>query len=252
MLQIITNGYESPDGTYFRTAAAEPELERSAQGEQVLKLVNGRGTRRSSWGEPGVNSSVILGNDDLVAIHVGFFHKHGGGQFYRYYRFNGEAWTELTWPKLSDEERMRVLDAYADRAPKWAKVPGKLRKDYATPVLQVQVTHKIVRVVNNQYRSVYDPSTTYELGKRLAQKALEDHRGGYYSYTDMDTLLERFYAGTMFPEECYEQAMELAVIECEISGTMILYESGKIASTYLKPIGEVSRFQYAPAMKGVC
>src|SRR5260221_7584299 len=99
MLQVITNGFESPDGTYFRVHAAEPELEVNDQGEQVLNLVNGTGTRRSSWGAPGVTSTILLQTDTLIAIHVGFHHKHGGGQFYRYYRFHSglQQWEQATW-----------------------------------------------------------------------------------------------------------------------------------------------------------
>lgn len=109
-MQIITNGFESPDRTYFRTGAAEPELEVADQGEQVLKLVNGEGSRRSSWGAPGVTSTVLLSTDTLIAIHVGYHHKHGGGQFYRYYRHENE-WEQVTWAGLDDNERIDVLDA---------------------------------------------------------------------------------------------------------------------------------------------
>lgn len=128
MLQVITHGYESPDSTYFRVHSAEPELEVNDQGEQVLKLVNGEGTRRSSWGAPGVTSTVLIQTDVLVAVHVGFHHKHGGGQFYRYYRIDGMTgqWAQVAWAKLDDNERLDVLAAYEAKAPSWAKVPGKL------------------------------------------------------------------------------------------------------------------------------
>lgn len=154
MLNIIADGYKSPDSTYFNTSAAEPELERDEQGAQVLKLVNGTGTRRSSWGEPGVTSTVILDADNLVAVHVGFHHKHGGSQFWRYYRWNGDEWQQVAWTGLSDEDRERVLIAHEDRSPSWAKVPGKLRKNYIKPTSNARTTYKLVEVVDGKFLSV--------------------------------------------------------------------------------------------------
>jgi hypothetical protein len=252
MLKIITDGFNSPDDTYFNTKAAQPELERDEQGEQVLNLVNGQGTRRSSWGAPGVTSTIVLHTDDLVAIHVGYYHKHGGGQFWRYYRNDGSQWQEVSWPKLSDEDRQRVLDAYEDRAPSYAKVPGKLRTSYAKPTGKTYTTYKLVEVVDGKYYGVYDGKTEYVLGKRMAEKAVEDHGGGYYSYPSAEGVEATFHAGTLFPRRCYEDAMTLALIECEISGTIINYDGRKYASTYIKPVKEIKRFNYTPAKKEAC
>ena len=250
MLLIIRNGFNSPDSTYFNTRDAQPELEHS-EGEQVLKLVNGTGTRRSTWGEPGVTSNVILETEHLVSIHVGFFHKHGGGQFWRHYRFDGTLWQQVRWARLTDEERLLVLDGYTDRAQSWAEVPGKLRTEYRRPMLQTQTTYKLVEVVGDRYFSVFDRKTEYVFGKRLAEKALDEHSGGYYSYPTDDGIEGRFLGHILFPEECYERPMTLALIECEISGTMITY-GHKIASTYLRPIEELKRIQYTPALQEVC
>lgn len=253
MLQIITDGYRSPDDTYFNTKSAQPELERNEEGQQVLKLVNGQGTRRS-WGAPGVTSTVVLEAADLVAVHVGFYHKHGGSQFWRYYRLSeGQEWQEVTWAKLSDPERERVLIAYEDRAPSFAKEPGKLRTSYAKPALTTYTTYKIVEVVDGKYYSVFDGKTQYAMGKRLAEKAVSEHGGGYYSYPTAEGVEAAFQAGTLFPSHCYDNPMTLALIECEISGTIINYQGRKFASTYLRPLGELKRFQYTPtAQKEAC
>ncbi len=251
MLQIITHGYTSPDSTYFRVASAQPELEQDEHGVQVLKLVNGTGTRRSSWGEPGVTSTVLLNADDLAAIHVGFFHKHGGGQFYRYYAYTGEAWEQVTWQKLSDADRERVLNTYEDRAPSFAKVPGKVRTSYARPSSPVRTTYKLVEMVDSRYFSVYSPETEYVMGKRLMEKAVTQHGGGYYSYPTAEGVEVRFSEGTLFPGRCYDESMELALIECEVSGTIIEY-GGKLASTYLRPVKVLKTFSYASARKVAC
>lgn len=249
MLHIDTHGYSSPDSTTFRVSAAEPELETNdAAMQQVLKLVNGTGTRRSSWGQPGVGSTVVLATEDLVAIHVGFFHKYGGGQFWRYYRLEGAVYTHRQWKDLSDEERLLVLDGYGDAAPSWAKVHGKLRADYRKPVLSTLSGYKLVECVDGSYYSVYDRKTEYVPGKRLVEKALDEHNGGYYSYLDPDGVEQRFLDGILFPLECYERSMELALIECEISGRMIFY-GHKIASTYLRPLRELKRFSYTPRLQ---
>jgi len=112
-----------PDSTYFRTGDAEP-LFRGG----TITCLNGNGSRRS-WGKPGVTSTVVVNRDEFTAVHVGFYHKHGGGQFWRYYRPEGR----VMWRSLSESERMEVLDGFVAQAPGWAKVPGKLRKDYIKP-----------------------------------------------------------------------------------------------------------------------
>ena len=247
MLQIITSS-DVPDGTYFRVASAEPELK-----ENVLTIYDGNGTRRSSWGAPGVTTTVLLNADDLTALHVGFHHKHGGGQFYRYYRFDGMVWQSVSWTKLSDGDHVRVLDAYERRAPHWAKVPGKLRQNYIAPTMQTRTTYKVVELVDStRLFSVFDGKTEYVMGKRLVERAVEEHGGGYYSYPTAEGVEQRFNNGTLFPERCYEDAMTLVLIECEISGKILEYENGKLASTYLKPICIVKQFDYTPALKEAC
>lgn len=245
MLQI-TISHNVPDDTYFRTGSVEPDLENDS-----LTLYDGNGTRRSSWGDPGVTSTDVLNADDLAAIHVGYHHKHGGGQFWRYYRFDGTQWEQVTWAQLSDEDRQRILIAYEDRAPSWAKVPGKLRTNYQKPTLKTYTTYKIVEVVDGRYYSVYDGKTEYKMGVRLAEKAVSEHGGGYYSYPTTEGVEARFDDRTLFPRHCYQDPMVLAVIECEISGTIIDYEGYKYSSTYIRPLKELKRFDYTPALQEV-
>lgn len=246
MLQIITSG-DVPDGTYFRVASAEPVLK-----ENILTIYDGEGTRRS-WGRPGVTSTVLLNTENLVAVHTGFHHKHGGGQFYRYFRFDGMAWKQVTWAKLLDDERVLVLAAYEERAPRWANVPGKLRVEREIPPLTTRITYKIVKLVDNtRLFSVYDGQTEYVMGKRLAERAIENHGGGYYSYPSAESVEERFHNKTLFPKSYYEYPMTLVVIECEISGRIVPYQNGKLASTYLKPLRIMKQFDYTPALKEAC
>jgi len=129
MAMKIQTSNNVPDSAYFRTRDAEPRIE-----ENTLILLDGRGTFRSSWGAPGVTSTVVLETPMLVVIHVGFYHRHGGGQFWRYYR-QGEKQIERlpSWKSLREDERLLVLAGWIERAPGWAKCPGKLRSQYIRP-----------------------------------------------------------------------------------------------------------------------
>lgn len=137
-----------------------------------------------------------------------------------------------------------MLAAYEDRAPSFAKIPGKLRTSYAKPSVTTYTTYKIVEIVDGKYYSVYDEKTEYTIGKRLVKKAVSQHGGGYYSYPTQDGVMARFQEHRLFPERCYAEEMTLALIECEISGTILNYD-GKYASTYLKPIRVIEQFDYS-------
>lgn len=117
-----------PDSTYFRTGDVSPFI----TGDAIVML-NGQGTRRKSWGAPGVTSTVIVDESEFVAIHVGFYHKHGGGQFWRYFQQGEREIHKVEWKSLSEEKRLLVLDAWIAKAPGWAKQPGKLRSQYLKP-----------------------------------------------------------------------------------------------------------------------
>lgn len=249
MLRIDEYGYNPPDSTYFRTGAAQPELEQDEYGQQVLKLVNGTGTFRS-WGAPRVTSRVVLADDDLIAIHVGFTHKHRGGQFWRYYRPDEDGvWHEQKWKPLPDETKERILAAYQTHAPDWAKVPGKLSKEYGRANFQVQTSYKLVELTDDgRLVNLRDGQTEYILGKRLAERAISEHRGGYYSYPDLDSIWELFTSRKMFGKtsSVYTRDMTLALLRCEISGHIEYYGNGKWASTYIRPLEVLNYYSYTP------
>lgn len=252
----ITRSNDVPNSTYFTTGSAEPTLD-----GDVLTIYAGDGRRRSGWGAPGVTSTVVLERDDLVAIHVGFHHKHGGGQFWRYYRPVEGAWTQVQWAQLADEDRSHVLAAATHGAPLWAKAPGKLRAEKKAPVIETRIAYKIVRVSDDRMVSAYDGETEYVIGKRVAERAQADHRGGYYSYPSAEGVAERFWSGSLLPERCYEPGAQYALLEVEIGGTTVVYGGDeywddvrgmylespvKWASTYLRPVRILETFEYLP------
>lgn len=242
---IIKTTSNVPDSTYFCTGDAEPEM----RGDTLL-ILEGRGQRRG-WGQPGVSSTVVVDDCDLVAIHVGFHHKHGGGQFWRYYMAGGDGVEQVTWAKLPDQFRQKVLAAYEEKAPGWAKVPGKLRGEYKKPASKSMTSYKLVRICGNQMESIYG-GATYEIGKRLAEavdpRAGEDeygdvrHAGGYYSHPTPERVLALWESGSLVPARCISEGDRLAMVECEISGRIAKFPNGKLASTYIKPVAVVAEY----------
>lgn len=241
---IIHESSNVPDNTYFTTGDTEPEINNDGS----LTIYDGKGTYRSSWGAPGVTSTVILDDDDLVAVHVGFHHKHGGGQFWRYYTTDGTETRQIEWRQIPDEARQRILDAAKRFAPSWAKAPGKLRAQYAKPALRTMTSYKLVRLeANGSLRSLYDGSTEYQIGKRLAQRAEAGHGGGWYSQPTQAQVMALWNTGALVPDRCVVEGVAYALIECEIGGTIIRYDNGKLSSTYLTPLRVVETFVHQPA-----
>lgn len=242
-MEINTAVREVPDTTYFRVSDVEPRVE-----EGRIWLTAGRGTRRS-WGAPQVNNTILVETCEFVAVHTGFSHKHGGGQFYRYFVAGPDGRPRrVRWAKLSDDEQQMVLDAYEQKAPAWARRPGKLRRNYKRPTPRRITTYKIVRQdPDGSMWSLYDGLTEYQIGRRLAQavgRRAGDvdrhgdtiHSGGYYSHPDLDRLLDLWWAGRLVPARCLENVSSMAVIKCEASGRIVEFSSGKLASTYLRPV----------------
>lgn len=224
MFEIKTSS-NIPDSTYFTMSDVSPEFDPITW---TVTIFDGKGSRRS-WGAPQVNSTVVVNNDDFVAVHVGFSHKHRGGQGWFY--FNADE--RITWAKLSDEQRQLVLDA---KKPSWAKVPGKLSSQKQKPAANIQTAYKLVKVLDDgRMVSLYDNKTVYSIGKRLTQKAQDDHNGGFYAYPSVEGMMALWSNKELVPKRCYEDVNKVAVLEVEISGTIVKY-GGKVAATYLRPV----------------
>lgn len=239
----INTSKNVPDGTYFTATDVQPDI----NDDGSVTIYSGHGTSRS-WGRPQVTSTVILEECDMVAIHVGFSHKHRGGQGWYYYTTDGTETRRITWQQLPDEARQRILDAAATKAPHWAKEPGKLRSEYTKPALHTMTSYKLVRLENDgTMRSLYDGETEYRIGKRLAEKAQSDHNGGYYSHPTAQQVMRLWQSDSLVPSRCVVEGAAYAMLECEIGGTIIRYENGKLSSTYLTPLRVVETFIHQPA-----
>lgn len=215
-----------PNTTYFRSSDVAPQL-----AGETLTLWHGKGTRRS-WGAPQVCSTVVVETDTFIAVHVGYSHKHRGGQQW-YYFLNRERYT---WNQLSDALQRLVLDN-SHKAPHWAKVPGKRRTETAT----AQIAYKLVKVVDGKMLSLYDGTTEYIIGKRLVQKARNGHRGGYYAYRTIEELDAALRSDSLVPSGCLDGVDRVALLKCELNGTIITYGT-KLAATYLRPLEALYTF----------
>jgi hypothetical protein len=79
----------------------------------------------------GCGSQIILNDSDLTTILIGYWYlvkkkKRFGGQFYRHYKHA----VRIDWKKLDEEDKLRILD---QPIPEWARLPGKLKRDYLRP-----------------------------------------------------------------------------------------------------------------------
>lgn len=230
---------EVPDYTYFRTSDCEPSVD-----NDTITVFDGQGSRRS-WGAPQVTSTIVYESNDFVSIHIGFSHKHRGGQFWRHYSVNGEV-KQVGWGKLDDSLRAEILEGYEAKAPGWAKAPGKLRKDYIKPQQVKMTTYKAVALDGGRMVSLYDGWTEYKLGERLVQavdrRAGVDwwgdvvHGGGWYSHPSIKRIKELLDDGNLVSARCLDGVEQIAIIECEISGRIVNFPNKKIASTYLTPV----------------
>lgn len=221
----IYNDSNITDSTYFRTGDCEPYLDHDGN----LWIYNGRGTYRSSWGSPQVNTAVIISTSDLVALHIGFSHKHGGGQFWRYLQKSGNDWYSCQWKNLADDQRQMVLDA---KRPSWAKSPGKLKSDRAA--LNKWNAYKIMGYDNGRLFSLYDHNFIYEINKTTRQKSQPDHGGGLYVHKSLDNIMQLLNDGKLINEDWRPEVC--ALVLCECWGNEINYTNGKTAVSYCKPL----------------
>jgi hypothetical protein len=82
----------------------------------------------------------------------------------------------------------------------------------ATP--EPVVMYKKVAVVDGRYVSIYDGVTEYVLGKTLTQRAVRDHRGGYYAHATVEGARATAFppSSTLSPED---EMLAILRVRCE-------------------------------------
>jgi hypothetical protein len=88
--------------------------------------------------------------------------------------------------------------------------------------------YKLVRLVGDQYISVYD-SSLWPLGKPRTQHVLKRHGGGFYYYRDLDHLLAAVAEKSVFHTST--PLCALAICRVKVSGRQISYANGKYAAS---------------------
>lgn len=161
-----------------------------------------------------------------------------------HYHLIGGQWVRATWRQLSLEEQDQILRCYACGPA--LPAPGKSASEKATPgartKAQALTTYKIVGMDHHgQLRSIFAPRLIYTIGLTQHESAKPNHRGGFYSFTDLDALMNAWRADILFPS-ARGRFHRFAVLECQAWGREIVYDRGmhagglKIGTTYLKPL----------------
>jgi hypothetical protein len=127
-----------------------------------------------------------------------------------------------------------------------ALIDGDAPKFPAPPKNETRTTYKIVRLAGvGLMVSLYDGSTIYAIDKRMTQRVGKDaglayglgnqrHDGGWYSHTSPERCLELHRKHELAQNDDNEHATYV-LLECEISGRIVEFDNGKLASTYLTP-----------------
>lgn len=246
-LQIVQAGEISRDGWPYRQDV-EPKLEQNADGLWLLSVR--RQGEHGKFEVPYIGTEVLLADAEMgmVVCLIGY---HGteaygrkrdkhvtSGQFYRYYQQQPSGgWQQVRWRAFNDELRALILETVEEKAPEWARKPGKLSADRKPPAKQIVMTsYKVVRLIDGRYFSLYQPDQEYILGERVSQPAKPGHKGGFFSYPTLEE-------GTAYLTGCAKripfhddvETPALTLLEVEIGGKIIHY-GHKIASTYLRPV----------------
>lgn len=137
--------------------------------------------------------------------------------------------------EVTEVEKKAVANRAAKAAVKLGDAIRTLRGEKKLPGHSIQDTlttcYKAVAIVDGQFRSIYDNSVVYEIGKTLVQKAQDDHSGGFYAYA---TEAEARSADV--PPNSDNKNAPRAILKVEVSGRSVFYDSGKMAWTRMKPV----------------
>jgi hypothetical protein len=131
--------------------------------------------------------------------------------------------------------------------PNWQSlIDGDAPKFPAPPKGETRTTYKIVRLAGfGLMVSLYDGSTIYAIDKRMTQRVgkhagsnlgfdAQRHDGGWYSHPSPERCLELQRKHMLAANDDNERATYV-LLECEISGRIVEFDNGKIASTRLTP-----------------
>lgn len=201
---------------YLWRGAVEPILD-----EFGLHIYTGR-----DYGT-GCGSHVILNDSDLTCVLVGYWYplkkkRYAGGQFYRHYKYA----VRTDWKKLSEEDKLRILD---QPLPDWARVPGKLKRDYLKPHFHQKVeVDNAGNIIAYKYLEWDEPNGAFKSFGWITFAIWSDHsltadeipaeentHGIYCAKTPNSPILARYAK--------YERAR---LVKLMLSGVVVEYDHG--------------------------
>ena len=127
-----------------------------------------------------------------------------------------------------------------------ANIPGKLRFEVKKPTLEKITVYKAVELrESGDMVSLYDGETPYTIGHTLREKAQEGHNGGFYAYRELNTLKQHIAERKIVSKDRWEGVRRVAILKAEAWGKRVIYDNGKSASTYLKPVEVLEAIEVA-------
>lgn len=145
---------------------------------------------------------------------------------------------------IRENRKVRVQELDSRTCAKRAKNSlelGDLVKHYTgktvvackAPSVVVETAYKVVaQAADGSLVSAFDGSL-YKPGVWRAERAEEDHGGGFYCYRDSETAVRMTQSGGTFAASVSE-GKSLVLCEVEISGRRVRYDSGKVAVSRLR------------------
>jgi hypothetical protein len=202
----------------------------------------GSSRRRSRW--EAVNHDIYSYTHDGKLIVVQQRESESDGRYtnvkIRYFVTDGERAIEIVNGKKQIIKRAATADAAPDsplRAlrsilpAEWQELIDGTPVKLAGTKRATGTGYKLLEMAEDgTLRSLWSADYQYTLGKTKMQKAREDHRGGLYYYRTPDEC-KRLAAGNWG-----RTIAQFALVRCEVGGNTIEYDSGKRASTYLRPV----------------
>lgn len=209
-----------------------------------------------------INHDLYGFTPDLALVQVRTWRrtstKYPGAITKQYLITDGATAVEITNGKKSLIKKAATIDATPDSTlrmikdvlpPAWQElVTGSAPKLLATAGQhRTMTTYKIVRQNGEgEMVSLHDGWTRYVINQRLTNRLGEDagkyrydygqiHEGGYYSHPAIGRTLELQDAGRLANND-RNPDLTYVLLECEISGRIVQFDNGKLASTYIKPL----------------
>jgi len=133
-----------------------------------------------------------------------------------------------------------VSKAIAAKAAKLATRPGDAIKYVIAGKLPPEAPrtgYKLLVRTANGYESAWDNSP-WQLGKPRIEAATPNHRGGLYSYADINQAIDAASRNDVFGTA--RDHSRLAIVQCEVYGAQYSHDGGKLCATKIRLLADVA------------